>query len=521
VQSFLQQTNKLKQAKIHNISYEDCIDYYQTDLKLKGIFMTTTKQILLILLAISVIPFNAKAESEKPNIVLIFMDNFGWGEPGFNGGGIIRGAATPRLDQIANQGLKLTNFNVEVQCTPSRSALMTGRYAIRSGNGTVPLNNDVYGLVNWEVTMAEMLSNSGYATGIFGKWHLGRTKGRFPTDQGFDEWFGIPNSSDESVYSSQEGFSESGVKETYVMSSTKGETPNKIRPFRLDYRPFIDKDITDKAIDFIKRKANNKQPFFTFIPYTSTHFPAIPHPDFKGKSGNGQWADMLMQLDYHTGQIVDTIDDLGISENTIIIFTADNGPEAANFGSASLTVETTYHGSPGPWRGTLFTSFEGGLRVPFAMRWPNKIKAGRVSDEIVHAMDLFPTFARLAGGNVPEDRLIDGIDVSDFISGKRKKSGRDGFIVYMGNDIYGVKWKNWKIHLKEQDTAFDEVKNYRFPRVYNLLTDPQERDNVLLSQSWVPKVALNQYVEHKISLKKEQPIRPGTKDPYIPEAVKN
>ena len=142
---------------------------------------------------------------EKPNIVLVFMDNFGWGEPGFNGGGIIRGAPTPRLDQLASEGLCLKNFNVEVQCTPSRSAIMTGRYAIRSGNGTVPLGEGVYGLVRWEVTMAEMLSEVGYATGMYGKWHLGRTPGRFPTDQGFDEWYGVPNSTDESVYSSVPG----------------------------------------------------------------------------------------------------------------------------------------------------------------------------------------------------------------------------------------------------------------------------------------------------------------------------
>ncbi len=141
------------------------------------------------------------AAQAKPNIVLVFMDNFGWGEPGFNGGGITRGAPTPRLDQLASEGLRLTNFNVEAQCTPSRSAIMTGRYAIRSGNGTVPAGGGVYGLVQWEVTLAEMLSDAGYSTGMFGKWHLGRTEGRFPTDQGFDDWYGIPNSTDDAPYS--------------------------------------------------------------------------------------------------------------------------------------------------------------------------------------------------------------------------------------------------------------------------------------------------------------------------------
>ena len=152
---------------------------------------------LLLLLCLG----QAAVAQDKPNIVLVFLDNFGWGEPGFNGGGIIRGAPTPRLDTLASEGLRLTNFNVEVQCTPSRSAIMTGRYAIRSGNATVPFGEGVYGLVQWEVTMAEMLSEAGYATGMYGKWHLGRTQGRFPTDQGFDEWYGVPNSTDEAVYS--------------------------------------------------------------------------------------------------------------------------------------------------------------------------------------------------------------------------------------------------------------------------------------------------------------------------------
>ena len=143
---------------------------------------------------------------------------------------------------ISHRGLIriFPNFNVEVQCTPSRSALMTGRYAFRSGNSKVPIGNNIYGLVNWEVTLAETLSNAGYTTGIFGKWHLGRTPGRFPTDQGFDEWFGIPNSSDESVYFTQQGFADSGVSETYVMSGLKGQIPKKVRPYRLDYRPIID-----------------------------------------------------------------------------------------------------------------------------------------------------------------------------------------------------------------------------------------------------------------------------------------
>lgn len=460
--------------------------------------------------------FSTAFAKGQPNIVLVFMDNFGWGEPGFNGGGITRGAATPQLDKLANEGLRLTNFNVEVQCTPSRSAIMTGRYAIRSGNATVPLGEGVYGLVQWEVTMAEMLSKAGYATGMFGKWHLGRTKGRFPTDQGFDEWYGIPNSTDESAYASLQGFSESGVAETYVMESTKGKTPKKIRPYRLDYRPLIDRELTNRAMGFMEKQVKADKPFFVYLPYTATHFPTRPHPDFVGKSGNGPWADLLMQIDSYTGELLAKIDKLGVADNTIFIFTADNGPEALDSGNTNLTVETATHGSAGPWRGSLFTGFEGALRVPFVIRWPDKIAAGGTSDEIVHAMDLFPTLAKVAGGIVPTDRVIDGIEMSDFMLGKQKNSGRDGFIVYMGKDIFGVKWKNWKLHFKEQDGWNTKMNTYTMPRVYNLYTDPQESDNVLFPNTWVAKAALPQLQEHVISLKKNPPVPSGALDPYKP-----
>ena len=471
--------------------------------------------IIAIAVALAVLP---AAAQDKPNIVLVFMDNFGWGEPGFNGGGIIRGAATPRLDTLASQGLRLTNFNVEVQCTPSRSAIMTGRYAIRSGNGTVPLGEGVYGLVQWEVTMAEMLSDAGYATGMFGKWHLGRTEGRFPTDQGFDEWYGVPNSTDEAVYSSLQAFAESGLPESFVMEGKKGSVPSKVRPYRLDYRPLIDRDLTDRAISFMKRQAEARNPFFVYLPYTATHFPALPHPDFVGKSGKGQWGDMLMQIDSYTGELLDTIDELGIAENTIFIFTADNGPEALDYGETSMTVETALHGSPGPWRATLFTGYEGALRVPFVIRWPGKIEAGRVSDEIVHEMDLFPTLAAIAGGKVPQDRPVDGIDMSDFLLGKTEKSGREGFIVYMGNDVFGVKWRDWKLHFKEQSGWNGVLREYTMPRLYNLINDPQEKDNVLFPHTWVPKAALPQLMEHVASLKRYPPIPAGAPDPYEPPA---
>ena len=467
---------------------------------------------LLLLLSVA----QVAVAQDKPNILLVFMDNFGWGEPGFNGGGIIRGAATPRLDQLAGEGLRLTNFNVEVQCTPSRSTILTGRYAIRSGNGTVPLGEGIYGLVQWEITMAEMLSDAGYATGMYGKWHLGRTEGRFPTDQGFDEWYGIPNTTDESVYSSLEGFAESGVAETYVLESERGAVPESVRPYRLDYRPLIDRDLTDRAINFMRRQAETEKPFFVYLPYTSTHFPTMPHPDFDGRSGNGPWGDLLMQIDSYVGELLDTIEELGIVEETIVIFTADNGPEALSEGETSITVETAINGTAGPWRSTLFSGYEGALRVPFAIRWPDQIEAGRVSDEIVHEMDLFPTLARIAGGDVPSDRVIDGIDISELLLGESEESGREGFVVYMGNDVFGVKWRDWKIHFQEQNGWNGVLREYTMPRLYNLMNDPYESDNVLFPHTWVLKAGLPQLEDHVASLQAYPPVPTGAPDPYEP-----
>ena len=262
------------------------------------------------------------------------MDNFGYGELGVYGGGITRGAPTPRIDSLAAEGIRLTNFNVEVQCTPSRAALMTGRYAIRSGNGSVPITTGMYGLTQWEITMPEMLSDVGYATGMFGKWHLGHTEGRFPTDQGFDEWYGIPNSTDESLWPDQQQFNRV-VKEKlspyavpeYIYEGERGSAPNKVKIYDSLARLEIDRECTDRAKDFIRRQAEAGRPFFAFLPYTQTHMPVVPSKEFAGKSGNGDWGDVLMQIDAYTGELLDTVDELGIADNTIFIFTSDNGPE--------------------------------------------------------------------------------------------------------------------------------------------------------------------------------------------------
>jgi arylsulfatase len=449
---------------------------------------------------------------DKPNIVLVFMDNFGWGELGVYGGGILRGAPTPRIDSIADEGMRLLNFNVEAQCTPSRAAIMTGRYAIRTGNASVPLGTGIYGLTQWEVTMAEMLSDAGYATGMFGKWHLGDSEGRYPTDQGFDEWYGIPNSSDESYWPDNDLFRK-GVhpqaKYEHVMEATRDSRPRELEVYDSERRLTIDQDVTDRSIDFMRRKAQGEKPFFLFIPYTQTHLPVEPHPENKGRTGNGHWADVLAQTDEYVGELLDTVTELGIEEDTIFIFTADNGPEGAE----------PHQGFSGPWRGSYFTGLEGSLRVPFLIRWPGKVPAGTVSNEIVHEMDLFATFASFVGGSVPNDRVIDSIDQTDFLLGKSDKSGRDSVVVYVGSELYGVKWQDWKMMVKEIDTiAADPTRSYGVPLFYNLLLDPKEEKPILYAPAnfWVRYPAGEVLVEHARSLRVEPPISPGTPDPYTP-----
>jgi arylsulfatase len=472
-----------------------------------------SKNILLSVVVALIAQAGPSVAQEKPNVVLVFMDNFGWGELGVYGGGILRGAPTPRIDTLASQGLRLLNFNVEAQCTPSRAAIMTGRYAVRTGNGSIPIETPVYGLTQWEVTMAEMLSEAGYATGMFGKWHLGHTEGRFPTDQGFDEWFGIPNSSDEAFWPDTDRYrpdSHPFAHAEYIMEARKGQEPKKLRVYDLQERALIDGELTERSIDFMQRQVEEGKPFFLYVPYTQTHMPVTPHPDFKGKTGNGEFADVLAQTDAYVGRLIDEVDRLGIRDNTIFIFSSDNGPDAS----------APYHGFSGPWRGSYFTALEGSLRVPFIIRWPGHVPSGAVSDEIVHEIDLFPTFARISGGKVPSDRVIDGIDQTEFLLGRKESSNRESVVIYLGNEVFGVKWRNWKFMTKEVPSAWGQaVKTYSIPVVFDLYTDPKEEyplDPRWIETSWVRWPAGQVLVDHAMTLEKEPPIQPGTPDPYEP-----
>lgn len=466
--------------------------------------------IVLVFCVISSVSF---ASASKPNIVLIVMDNLGWGEIGVYGGGILRGAETPRLDALASEGMRFLNFNVETQCTPSRSALMTGRHPIRSGTTTVVAGMPYYGLTPWEITLAEMLRKKGYAAGIFGKWHLGDTPGRYPTDQGFDEWYGIANTTDESLYTSGFQYDANIVSRPYIVQGKKGELPENVKPYDRESRSKIDAEITDKTIAFMRRNARKGLPFFAYVPFTQAHAPVIPHPDFQGKTGNGHWADMLAEIDYRAGQILDAIDKLGVRDNTIVIWMSENGPEEF----------FPHHGTAGPWRGTYFTSLEGSLRAPMLVRWPGRIGAGTVHNEIVHVTDLFPTVASIVNADVPKDRIIDGVNQLDLLTGENEQSARDGFPVYNGNSLQAYKWRNWKFHLTTQETMRSEVIRPGLPRLYNLLTDPKEQYDLIQmggetgeDQMWLLPVFSKLLLQHQQTLRAERPVPFGAPDDYTP-----
>ena len=452
-------------------------------------------------------PLYAQAQQTRPNIVFILMDNLGYGEVGCYGGGEIRGAPTPRIDKLATEGTRLTNFNVEAQCTPSRSAIMTGRFSIRSGTHSVPLPGAPDGLTQWEVTIAETLSAAGYATAAFGKWHLGSDQGRLPNSQGFDEWYGIPRTTDESMFPSQPGAKAAGIPFMHIMEGRKKEKSRELAVYDLEQRRLIDAEITRRTIDFMKRNVTARRPFYAYVPFTLVHFPALPNQKFAGKTGNGDFPDALAEMDANVGEILDAIDSLGVRDTTIVVFASDNGPDPTS----------PSQGSSGPWRGYYFTHMEGSLRAPFVIRWPNKVPAGRVSNEIVHEVDTFTTFAKIAGATTPNDRPLDGVDQTDFFLGERK-SNREGFPVFVADRLEAVKWRHWKLAFyEEQRDWWSAATKLGVPKIFDLLTDPKEEYPASLTpNAWVVRPMMKIVTEFEKSLKQYPAIAPGTPDPYSP-----
>ncbi|MDG2114937.1 MAG: sulfatase-like hydrolase/transferase [Actinomycetota bacterium] len=443
----------------------------------------------------------------QPNIVFMFVDNLGYGELGCYGGGAVRGVPTPNIDALAASGVRLTNMNMEAQCTPSRSAVMTGRIPMRSGTVRIPLPGQPSGLTAWEITLADVLSAQGYATAHYGKWHLGDAEGRQPHERGFDAWWGLLETHDSSLWASAPGYDSDIVALEQLFEGRAGELSVALADYDEDQRALFDGGVFDRTHDFIRRSVEAEQPFFVYMPLAFPHFPTLPHPDYAGATGLGDFADSFHETDQRVGELMDLLDELDLAEDTLVIFTSDNGAEDV----------LPWRGWTGPWGGSYFTAMEGCLRVPFIARWPGRIPEGRVSNEITHAVDIFTTLAAVGGAEVPDDRPIDGVDLLPFLCGETEASGRESILCFVTDKLHAVKWRNWKLHLIWQEYMLDPPIELSVPRAFNLYDDPGERHDVFLpSNTWTQRPAMAAVAEFWKSVEDHPLIAPGTLDPYEP-----
>lgn len=444
----------------------------------------------------------------KPNIVLIFPDNLGVGEVNAYGGA--RGVPTPNIDRIGVEGIRLTNFNVEYSCVPSRHALLTGRYATRTG-----MNYFGNGLMLWEVTIADALKSAGYTTGLFGKYDAGGPNWegkREPQHQGFDEWYGIPGTSHVSQYTTFEGFEHSGEAVPHVWEGVAGSPSKKVKPFDILARRTIDREAAERAVAFMKKSATAKKPFFVYYPITQLHFPALPHPDRAGTTGAGDMGDAMADVDYNTGLILKALDQMGIAKNTLVIWCSDNGAE----------LRRPWRGHPGPWRGYYNSAMEGGVRTPCVVRWPGRIPAGQVSNEMVHEVDLFATIAAATGnpGIFPNDRAMDGVNQLPFFEGKQKNSNRESAIFMEGQSgrVMAVKWHDWKLWYDFRTELPDPQPDNRV-RLFDLRVDPLEEIDMKDYYPWVIGIMDKIVKEYETSLIAYPRVAADATDPYTPPVV--
>lgn len=378
--------------------------------------------------------FPARSQGRPPNIVLMFADNLGYGDLGCYGS-IIR---TPNLDKLAAEGIRFTHaYSASPICSPARAALLTGRYPPRAGMPGLVFSDSVFGLPDSEITLAQILKKSGYKTACIGKWHLGHTPRSLPVKRGFDEYFGLPYSADMTPLPLMRG--------TEVI-----EEPANLAMLTSRY--------TGEALKFIDQARNG--PFFLYIPHTAPHPPQAASPKFRGKSPAGIYGDMVEEMDWSVGQVLDRLEMHRLTENTIVLFASDNGP--MNLGSSGLL------------RGSIGSSFEGGVRIPFIASMPGRIPKGRVSQAVVSMMDVMPTIAHLCRIALPAGQL-DGIDIWPLLSGERGELQRDVLLYFDNVNIQCARLGRYKLHLARYNLPGSHPR----PGRYNLLLDPMELYDVV------------------------------------------
>ncbi|MEM6768193.1 MAG: sulfatase, partial [Bacteroidota bacterium] len=384
--------------------------------------------------------------ADKPlNIIIIFTDDQGYGDVGSYGAS---GYTTPHLDKLAREGMRFTHhYAAQAVCSASRAALLTGCYPNRIGISGALFPYHKVGINPEETTMAEMLKAKGYATAIFGKWHLGHHEKFLPLQHGFDEYVGIPYSNDMwPIMPGGEPAKEGHRKAKYPpLPLIEGnEVVDTISTF--EGQDKLSTLYTEKAVDFIRRKKEN--PFFLYLPHTMPHVPLGVSAKFRGKSAQGMYGDVMMELDWSVGEIMKTLEEEGLAEHTLIIFTTDNGPWLS-YGN--------HAGSSGGLRAGKGTSWEGGQRVPFIVKWPGVTPTGTVCSKLSATIDLLPTLAEVVGADLP-DKPIDGVSLVELWKGNQEAEPRKDFFYYYGkNNLEAVRKGNWKLVFPHEFASYQAL----------------------------------------------------------------
>ena len=418
--------------------------------------------------------FLLQAEKQKPNFIVILTDDQGYGDIGCFGA---KDIDTPNLDLMAKKGIKLTSFYAAPVCAPSRAQIMTGSLSHRVSHSFNPIPHDSRGLHPDEITVAELLKKADYSTKIIGKWHLGDHEEFLPTKQGFDEFFGIPYSNDMWPYYYGHKGNHPRLVEQQERAKKVGYAPPK-KEFKFPDMPLMrdDKAIevnpdqtvltkryTTEALDFISR--NKEKPFFLYLAHAMPHIPLFVSDDFKGKSKRGLYGDVVMEIDWSCGQIIKHLKKLGLDENTLVIFTSDNGPWLRYKADG---------GSNGPLREGKASTYEGGVRVPTIAYWPSQIPGGQETDLITGNIDILPTFAKLAGVPLPTDRVLDGRDMMPVLTGKKKKSQHE-YYHFVTKNYLGIRNERYKLKIKSKKGRMVGVE------LYDLKNDIGEKKNIIKS----------------------------------------
>lgn len=396
----------------------------------------------------------------KPNFVIILIDDMGYGDIHPFGSQLNR---TPNLDRMAQEGIKMTSFYGAPVCTPSRAQMLTGCYANRVSLPDVIFPASPIGLNPQEHTIADLLKIQGYATMAIGKWHVGDQPEFLPTRHGFDHFFGLPYSNDMGTHTNATGREAKYPPLPLLQDKSIIEAPVDQDTLTARY--------TDQAVKFIK--ANRHHPFFLYLAHTAVHVPLHPGAAFKGKSHNGLYGDWVEEVDWSVGCVLKTLKKLKLDDNTLVLFTSDNGP---------WLLQGTNAGVAGPLRGGKATTWEGGMREPTIAWWPRNIPANTTCDAVASEMDVLPTFVKLAGGKVPTDRKIDGLDIWPLLSGQSKTSPHEALFYYNSRRLQAVRSGPWKLAIAPQGTGrgFGAPTPATFdkPRLYNLDDDIGEQTNV-------------------------------------------